>query len=661
MIKKYYFTFIMLLNVLFFTVSCSSNNDEENYVNTQNKAFAGSKWTLTDWDYSIGDDYIGLHNYTINIFFYSDTEGLIYYGNKDNYSDIGSSTYRAVAFFNYNATDDKIEIDYITERIQEANFTYFTIEGDQIVAKGYHFLKNKISSDDNAWIATLHGKTGECVWYYDLHGMLYIIGNGNMADYSSPNATPWADCKFNMLDVDEGVTSIGDNAFAFISLGEVNLPRKSLTHIGKNAFSGSCISEIHLNDNITEIEEGAFNGCKYLEKVYLPENIEFIGDFAFSDCKSASLYLTPHLKEIGKYAFFNCEVNRFTESNVLEKVGECAFTDLAISKLTLPNSLVTVEHLAFNGNFKEIYIGTGLTNVIGTPFYPTSNTGKIYVNLGNPITLDRNILEPASGWTLYVPEGCKSAYSKAPYWKNFKNIIEDNTLVPGNGIPDEDEEDKENDDLENTTIPKTYSNAGNTFQWIKVERSTIPTFYIMQTELDVNSNFKIDEDKNIGILNSNSDVAVIKTEFRNFLEKIKEITGIQMRLPTREEWEYAAKGGNKSKGYIYSGSNSIDEVAWYKDNSHNSIQNFASKQPNELGIYDMSGNYGELTNNNMNDPANVDGYIYGGCFSDEASSCKVTSCKQGLTSGNISGSNIKEKNAFDTRKITVRLVFTAPY
>lgn len=71
------------------------------------------------------------------------------------------------------------------------------------------------------------------MWYYDLHGMLYIIGNGNMADYSSPNATPWADCKFNMLDVDEGVTSIGDNAFAFISLGEVNLPRKSLTHIGK--------------------------------------------------------------------------------------------------------------------------------------------------------------------------------------------------------------------------------------------------------------------------------------------------------------------------------------------------------------------------------------------------------------------------------------------
>lgn len=659
--KKYYFTLIMFLSVLSFTVSCSNTSEEENSGNNQNKAFVGSKWTLTDWDYSIGDDYIGLHNYTINIFFYSDTEGLIYYGNKDNYSDIGSSTYRAVAFFNYNATDDKIEIDYITERIKEANFTYFTIEGDQIVAKGYHFLKNKISSDDKSWLATLHGKTGECTWYNDLCGMLYIIGNGNMADYTSPNLTPWADCKFNMLDVDEGVTSIGDNAFAFISLAEAKLPRKSLTHIGKNAFAGSCISEIYLSNNITEIEEGAFNGCKYLEKAYIPENIVSIGDFAFSACKSASLYQTPHLKEIGKYAFFDCEVTRFTESEVLEKVGECAFTDLAISKLTLPNSLTTVEHLAFNGNFKEIYIGTGLTTVIGTPFYPTSSTGEIYVNLGNPIKLDRNILEPTSSWTLYVPEGCKSAYSKAPYWKDFKNIIEDKNLISGNGIPDNDEDNNEDNDWGDITIPKTYSNAGRTFQWIKVEIPTMPTFYIMQTELDVNSHFRIDENGDIGILNSNSDVAITKTEFRNFLEKIKEVTGIQMRSPTREEWEYAAKGGNKSKGYIYSGSNSIDEVAWYKNNSHNSVQNFAWKQPNELGLYDMSGNYSELTNDNMGDPANVDGYIYGGCFNDEASSCKVTSCKPGSTSGDISGSNIKEKNAFDARKITVRLVFTAPY
>ena len=62
------------------------------------------------------------------------------------------------------------------------------------------------------------------------------------------------------------------------------------------------------------------------------------------------------------------------------------------------------------------------------------------------------------------------------------------------------------------------------------------------------------------------------------------------RLPTEAEWEYAAKGGNKSKGYKYSGSKTIDAVAWYESNSDNKTHAVGSKQANELGLYDMSGN-----------------------------------------------------------------------
>jgi len=65
------------------------------------------------------------------------------------------------------------------------------------------------------------------------------------------------------------------------------------------------------------------------------------------------------------------------------------------------------------------------------------------------------------------------------------------------------------------------------------------------------------------------------------------------RLPTEAEWEYAARGGNKSKGYKYSGRDNIDEVAWYKDNSGSKTQEVGKKAPNELGIYDMSGNLWE--------------------------------------------------------------------
>ena len=100
---------------------------------------------------------------------------------------------------------------------------------------------------------------------------------------------------------------------------------------------------------------------------------------------------------------------------------------------------------------------------------------------------------------------------------------------------------------------------------------------------------------------------------QEFIEKLNAATGKRFRLPTEAEWEYAARGGNKSKGYKYSGGNDLDAVAWYWKNSgdkylsgddsnwaYNKIDNnkcrthsVATKSPNELGLYDMSGNVSE--------------------------------------------------------------------
>ena len=80
---------------------------------------------------------------------------------------------------------------------------------------------------------------------------------------------------------------------------------------------------------------------------------------------------------------------------------------------------------------------------------------------------------------------------------------------------------------------------------------------------------------------------------QEFVSRLNSLTGRTFRLPTEAEWEYAARGGNKSLHYKYSGSDNIDEVAWYNNNSGSSTHAVGTKSPNELGIYDMSGNVWE--------------------------------------------------------------------
>ncbi len=123
---------------------------------------------------------------------------------------------------------------------------------------------------------------------------------------------------------------------------------------------------------------------------------------------------------------------------------------------------------------------------------------------------------------------------------------------------------------------------------------------------------------------------------QQFINRLNSLTGEQFKLPTEAQWEYAARGGKHSRAYKYSGSNSIGDVAWYGDNSGSQTHNVATKQANELVLYDMNGNvwewccdwYGDYSSGSQTDPAGPatgsDRVFRGGGWFNYARNCRVS-------------------------------------
>ena len=132
---------------------------------------------------------------------------------------------------------------------------------------------------------------------------------------------------------------------------------------------------------------------------------------------------------------------------------------------------------------------------------------------------------------------------------------------------------------------------------------------------------------------------------QRFISRLNSLTGQHFHLPTEAQWEYAARGGSKSRGYKYSGSNDVGNVAWYRDNTNdNGSHNIKTKSPNELGLYDMSGNvwewcqdwFGSYSSGSQTNPTGASsgsGRVNrGGSWGSVARNCRVSIRRNGTPS-----------------------------
>ncbi len=128
---------------------------------------------------------------------------------------------------------------------------------------------------------------------------------------------------------------------------------------------------------------------------------------------------------------------------------------------------------------------------------------------------------------------------------------------------------------------------------------------------------------------------VSRSDAIRFLEKLSAMTRLSFQLPSEAQWEFAARGGNYSHNYRYSGSNYTDNVAWHKNNAGNMPHPVGEKQPNELGLYDMSGNlwewcldsYKPYPDTPQDNPVSMGGNLFvlrGGSWTYLPSYCRVT-------------------------------------
>ena len=430
-------------------------------------------------------------------------------------------------------------------------------------------------------------------------GTLRVRGTGPMGDYGqdadiSRRLNPWsgsADSITNAV-IESGVTSVGYGAFAgCAALTSVTIPN-SVTSVGIKAFANSGLTSITIPGSVASIGNMAFAGCAGLKSVVIPDSVRSVADGAFWRCAGlTSVTISASVVRIGYMAFAGC-------------------TGLT-SVITLNQAPLALGQLAFDG----------------------IDTAKA---------------------CLYVPPGSVDAYRAAAGWNVFRRIKDSAPPVanPPGGVTAASDKPPQGGPVTPTVVRVdmvliqgglfTMGCAPGQSDCAQTEtpaRSVrLGDYYIGKYEV-TQGLWKAVMGSNPSNFTGNDNLPVEQVswdDIQEFIVKLNTKTKQKYRLPTEAEWEYAARGGNISRGYAYPGSNNINEVAWYNGNSGRQTHPVGVKQPNELGLHDMAGNvlewvsdfYGSYPSfdevNPQGPPTGSDRAVRGGGWGDEAKYCRVS-------------------------------------
>lgn len=285
-----------------------------------------------------------------------------------------------------------------------------------------------------------------------------VTYNTKELDVTSIGYKAFYGCNINSITIPNSIVSIGGSAFANCSITNMELPN-SLNSIGESAFSGSKLVSMLIPNSVTSIGESAFSGCKDLELCTLPSSLDIISRSMFSNCIKLNNFTIPlGVKTIGAFAFSGCNsINKLLIPKNVTKIDYYAFYEVSsITEEIIEDSDEPLNVDVYNNNMRptSVYIGREVygSNILGWGYNGlkkvtlgskisgqhlpiSSSIEEIYSNIVDPKPINKFWNSIYVDCKLYIPKGTLGKYQSTDGWKEFFQIIEDESLGEGTSNP----------------------------------------------------------------------------------------------------------------------------------------------------------------------------------------------------------------------------------